>query len=297
MIGQAFAVPSTQVQTPITVVDSTTLDLTSSGVDNHTLTGVVKISSTAGNDITSDATGIYSKSDFTIAGNLGGTDLINNHETLNIVGGTNSGIISTITGNTATLTLNTPLKTVANECGPTTTNATATHSLGEVLIDAAGKLWTAIPTANTAVSGMQGFPDVTVNSPTVSTVAAPSTSDSITITNPSPCRAMTVLATYNWNSNNALTLNGTKNTVNTLYVNGVLQAPASAGGFNTTFNTNLATTGLAQADLAPGVRMVSVTIPAGGNVVLRSTLHITSNNGANFIALESRHWGYIGVTV
>jgi len=41
-------------------------------------------------------------SDFTVAGNTG-TDLINNHETLNIVGAANSGVTTTVTGNTVTI--------------------------------------------------------------------------------------------------------------------------------------------------------------------------------------------------
>lgn len=232
-----------------------------------------------------------------ITGDVGGPDTVANNESINFTSSTDGGIQTTISNNQVKIDIKAPTKTTANECGTPITNATSTHNLGEVLKDAAGKLWAAIPLASTTISGFQGFPDVQVTAPTTSTVAAPSTSDSITIVNPSPCRPMAILATYNWNSNNAITLNGTKNTVNTLYVNGVLQTPASAGGFNTTFNTSLVTTGLIQGDLTPGVRVISATIPPGGNVVLRSTLHITSNTGGNFIALESRQWGYIGGTV
>lgn len=48
----------TGAQTPITPVDSTTLDLSVSGTDNHTLTGTVKISNTSGNRLTTDGTGL-----------------------------------------------------------------------------------------------------------------------------------------------------------------------------------------------------------------------------------------------
>lgn len=48
----------TGAQTPITPVDSATLDLNVSGTDNHTITGAAKISTTAGNRLTSDGTGL-----------------------------------------------------------------------------------------------------------------------------------------------------------------------------------------------------------------------------------------------
>lgn len=49
----------TPVQTPLTVNDSSTIDFTANGTDAHTLTGSVKVSATAGNQITVNADGIY----------------------------------------------------------------------------------------------------------------------------------------------------------------------------------------------------------------------------------------------
>ena len=46
-------------QTPIIPVDSSTLDLSVSGVDNHTLTGVVKISAASGNQVQANADGLF----------------------------------------------------------------------------------------------------------------------------------------------------------------------------------------------------------------------------------------------
>ena len=43
----------------VTTVDSNTVDFTQSGTDNQTITADVKISNTAGNDITSDANGLF----------------------------------------------------------------------------------------------------------------------------------------------------------------------------------------------------------------------------------------------
>ncbi len=43
--------------------------------------------------------------DFTVSGNTG-TDLVNNHETLNIVGAANSGLTTTVTANTVTIDFN-----------------------------------------------------------------------------------------------------------------------------------------------------------------------------------------------
>lgn len=51
--------PCDCAQTPITVVDTPTVNLTANGVDNHTLTAVVNVSATAGNQLTSDAGGLY----------------------------------------------------------------------------------------------------------------------------------------------------------------------------------------------------------------------------------------------
>lgn len=49
----------TATQTPLTVTDSSSVDFTASGTDNHTLTATVKVSATAGNSITTNADGIY----------------------------------------------------------------------------------------------------------------------------------------------------------------------------------------------------------------------------------------------
>lgn len=58
--GQVFTLPaSSATQTQIQVVDSSTIDLTASGTDNHTITAIAKISTTAGNSLTFDSTGLY----------------------------------------------------------------------------------------------------------------------------------------------------------------------------------------------------------------------------------------------
>jgi hypothetical protein len=54
-----FAAPTVAAQTPITVNDTTTINLTASGTDNHTLDADVNISTTVNNAITTDPTGLY----------------------------------------------------------------------------------------------------------------------------------------------------------------------------------------------------------------------------------------------
>lgn len=49
----------TVTQTPLMVVDTATVNLTSSGVDNHTVQADVKISASAGNQVVANADGIY----------------------------------------------------------------------------------------------------------------------------------------------------------------------------------------------------------------------------------------------
>lgn len=49
----------TPVETPLTVTDSTTIDLTTSGTVNHTLTAAVKISTTAGNALSVVGNGLF----------------------------------------------------------------------------------------------------------------------------------------------------------------------------------------------------------------------------------------------
>ena len=51
-------VPEAAAETPLTVNDGATIDFTVSGVSNHTLTGEVKISTTAGNRLSTDAGGL-----------------------------------------------------------------------------------------------------------------------------------------------------------------------------------------------------------------------------------------------
>ena len=137
---------TTQVINPgdtVTYADSSSVNLTVSATD--TVTAAVKISAAAGNDLTVNADGLYlSKdnlvtgaswsdttntltltfdsgataavpimdlvgtflADFTVAGNTGTPDLVNNHETLNIVGAANSGITTAVSANTITIDFN-----------------------------------------------------------------------------------------------------------------------------------------------------------------------------------------------
>lgn len=124
----------------VTFSDTSSIDFTVSATD--TVAAAVKLSATAGNDLVINADGLYlSKndlvtgatwddatntltltfdsgatvdvpftdtvaaflSDFTVAGNAGTPDLVNNHETLSIVGAADSGVITTITDNTVTI--------------------------------------------------------------------------------------------------------------------------------------------------------------------------------------------------
>ena len=55
--GLTWITPTSHV--PVTAVDSNTVDFTQSGIDNQTITADVKISNTTGNDITSDANGLF----------------------------------------------------------------------------------------------------------------------------------------------------------------------------------------------------------------------------------------------
>lgn len=50
-------------QTPLTANDSTSINFTTSGTDNHTLTGAVIVAPTAGNALTSTATGLFVAND------------------------------------------------------------------------------------------------------------------------------------------------------------------------------------------------------------------------------------------
>lgn len=57
--GLYVPTPAATAQTPVTVVDTTSIDFTASGTDNHTVTGVVKISATADNQLSILADGLY----------------------------------------------------------------------------------------------------------------------------------------------------------------------------------------------------------------------------------------------
>lgn len=52
-------VPDNNATTPLVANDSSTIDFTTSGTEGHTLTGVVKFSTTSGNITTSNGTGVY----------------------------------------------------------------------------------------------------------------------------------------------------------------------------------------------------------------------------------------------
>lgn len=58
----------TFTETPITANDSTTIDFTTSGSGNHTITAAVKISLTGGNIISSNSDGIYASAPYTVSG-------------------------------------------------------------------------------------------------------------------------------------------------------------------------------------------------------------------------------------
>lgn len=54
-----WGLPSVGNQTPVTVNDSSSIDLTASGLDNHTLTGSIKVSTQAGNIVVINTDGLY----------------------------------------------------------------------------------------------------------------------------------------------------------------------------------------------------------------------------------------------
>jgi hypothetical protein len=54
-----WGVSTAVTQTPLVVVDSSTIDFTASGVDNHTISAVVKVSARAGNTLAIQAEGLY----------------------------------------------------------------------------------------------------------------------------------------------------------------------------------------------------------------------------------------------
>jgi hypothetical protein len=58
--GTGLYVPAaaTAAQTPLTAIDSDSIDFGTSGTDNHTVTGVVKLNTTVGNLLTSTVTGL-----------------------------------------------------------------------------------------------------------------------------------------------------------------------------------------------------------------------------------------------
>jgi hypothetical protein len=58
-----WATPAAGAQTPVTVNDSSSIDFTASGVDNHTVTGVVKVSATAGNQVSINPDGLFVPAD------------------------------------------------------------------------------------------------------------------------------------------------------------------------------------------------------------------------------------------
>jgi hypothetical protein len=56
--GATWATAAAPAETPLTVVDSATVDLTASGISNHTVTAAVRLSAAAGQILTSDAAGL-----------------------------------------------------------------------------------------------------------------------------------------------------------------------------------------------------------------------------------------------
>ena len=58
ILADGLFVAAAAAETPITVTDSPTIDFSASGVSNHTVTGDVKISTVAGNRLTTDAEGL-----------------------------------------------------------------------------------------------------------------------------------------------------------------------------------------------------------------------------------------------
>lgn len=114
-------------QTPLTAVDTSTIDFTTSGADNHTLTGAVKVSATAGNQVTVNADGLYVAE--------------NDDQALSLVGNT----LSLTNGGSVTLPSETPLTAVDSALIDFTTSGTANHTLtATILPGTAGQVLTTV---------------------------------------------------------------------------------------------------------------------------------------------------------
>lgn len=96
-------------QTPITVVDTQSVDLTSSGISGHTIQADVRISAALGNIITLNPDGLFATgggggpgmNSFNVAGNTGTPQTITDSNTLSILG---AGLLTTNASATDTVT-------------------------------------------------------------------------------------------------------------------------------------------------------------------------------------------------
>lgn len=69
--------PCDCAQTPITAIDTSTINLTVAGIDNHTLSGVVNVSATAGNQVTVNPDGLFVAADTEVPLTVVDTNSIN----------------------------------------------------------------------------------------------------------------------------------------------------------------------------------------------------------------------------
>lgn len=181
--GQITLKSMLATNTQLVANDSSTIDFSTSGVDNHTLTGSVKVSVAAGNVITVNPDGIYA------TGGAGGTSdsLVNNANgtsTHTAVNGTittfTDGLSAVATPNTVGCNTGFGLSKMVRSFSANLTNLVGSKTL-DIVLDSA-------PEHYTISAGSETYNATTISLATAGIKTM--TTHSIIVNNPSSCRIM-----------------------------------------------------------------------------------------------------------
>jgi hypothetical protein len=289
-----WATPAAGSQTPLTVVDSTSIDLTASGVDNHTLTAVAKVSATAGNQVSINADGLFVPA---LAGlGVADTSCID----LTIAGTTLSAapIIAPATGGRDNTLTCSPTGLFSPEVVFSTSNTCAAGGIGATFmvrsVTDIGLNQFRLDSApeHTGRFNYQGASTTYNIFPLPAGTTNGTASPLLSITNPSACRTMNLLMTINWQQSLTLTPGSQKNSFGQISVNG--------GAFTTVisaFNHTNTSAVNQQTDFTLRSAVFNVPLAPGATYTIRARTIVTVVAGGIAFLSDSAEVNMIGWTI
>lgn len=253
VVSDGLYVPQpTFLQDPLTTVDSTTIDFTTSGTSGHTLTGAVKISSDAGNIIEARAGGLFAQATgSTISGTSNyvakfatsstlGDSLIYDDGAKVVIGGTSGSSLFNVVGQGSIINTTTYSSGTATGLGvAATTTFSGTLPSSSVSFSSQIGSFHSVFNGNTTIAGDTPFGSILA----VSTISFSSTG---TVTMAIGSGGISTASSLNVASFDTGTVNGTVTKTAGIQINGIFRVSGSTSTITRTDHYQLLINGTDQ---------------------------------------------------